>query len=189
MECTEVRAGMRDWALGAPMPARARLHVDSCAVCDLAWRQEHELTDALAGLRAQAREAAPSSAVKAAVLSALPGPVVAQRPRHWRPLLVLAAALLLSIAAGWYLHQGKPSKQQARQAAAAAVYTDFFPLSTVTLDQQESAQLVRIKLPRREMRRFGLPVSEEWERSLIEADVLIGQDGVARAVRFVSGSH
>jgi|GEM_PF-610155 len=49
----------------------------------------------------------------------------------------------------------------------------------------EDLRLIRIRLPRREMRRFGVPVSAEWESWPVQADVVLGDDGSARAVRFV----
>ena len=184
MECIETSELLREWAGGSAMPEEARAHLSRCEDCSNLWRQERELTAALAGLRAQTREASASLAVKAAVVEAFPSKPRANRPA-WRPLLALAAALIMAIAGGWFFTRPKPAVHQASQP----VYTDFFPLSTVALDRHEPAQLVRIRLPRREMRKFGLPVSEEFERTSIEADVLIGQDGIARAVRFVSLSQ
>jgi hypothetical protein len=35
------------------------------------------------------------------------------------------------------------------------------------------------------MRSFGLPVSEERALDRVQADVLMGEDGIARAIRFV----
>ncbi len=185
MECTEARSEFRDWTRGAAMPEHARSHLELCPDCAAAWRQERELTVALAGLRAQSAHSAASPGTRVAVLAAFPVAPAGTR-RNWRPLLALAAALIVAVAAGWYVSR---PKVPARQTASRAVYTDFFPLSTMPFDRHEPAQVVRIRLPRREMRRFGLPVSEEFERLSIEADVLIGQDGIARAVRFVSQSH
>ena len=46
-------------------------------------------------------------------------------------------------------------------------------------------QVVRVRLPRSAMRSVGLPVNEDRWMEQVPADVLLGQDGVARAVRFV----
>jgi hypothetical protein len=35
------------------------------------------------------------------------------------------------------------------------------------------------------MRSFGLPVNEDRIVNAVKADVLIGEDGIARAIRFV----
>ena len=167
MECTEARTGFHDCP---------------CEACAILSRQDRELTAALASLRSQPLSASP--AVRAAVLSAAPNRAATVRERT-RLFMALAAMLVVSVMAGWYLTRPKPVVHQSGQP----LYTDFFPLSAVALDRHEPAHMVRIRLPRREMRRFGLPVSEEFERASIEADVLIGQDGIARAVRFVSRSQ
>jgi hypothetical protein len=49
----------------------------------------------------------------------------------------------------------------------------------------EDATVVRVQLPRSAMRMVGLPVNEERAGERIRADVVLGQDGIARAVRFV----
>jgi hypothetical protein len=49
----------------------------------------------------------------------------------------------------------------------------------------ESVRIVRVELPVSSLRLMGFAVSEEPAGSSIQADVLLGQDGLARAVRFV----
>ena len=83
----------------------------------------------------------------------------------------------------------KVSTAPARQAAARAqkeVATEFLPLTYGdNLIPLEGGQVVRIRLPRSALTSFGLPVNEERAGEHIKADVLLGQDGVARAIRFV----
>jgi heme exporter protein D len=50
---------------------------------------------------------------------------------------------------------------------------------------EDRGQLVRVRLPRESMRSFGLPVNEDRLDPVVKADVLIGEDGIARAIRFV----
>lgn len=66
--------------------------------------------------------------------------------------------------------------------------TQFLPLSYISpVNLQDGGQLVRVELPRSAMARFGLPVNMERERygERVKADVLVGADGLARAIRFV----
>jgi hypothetical protein len=64
--------------------------------------------------------------------------------------------------------------------------TDFFAFPYAPpIDVAEEAQIVRVRLPRSAMRSVGLPVNEDRWFESVPADVLLGQDGVARAVRFV----
>jgi len=50
---------------------------------------------------------------------------------------------------------------------------------------EDRGQLVRVRLPRESMRSFGLPVNQDRMVQSVTADVLIGEDGIARAIRFV----
>ena len=69
--------------------------------------------------------------------------------------------------------------------AEEEIATDFLPLTYGSnLSQLDDGQVVRVELPRSALHSFGLPVSaERGER--VKADVLLGHDGVARAIRFV----
>ncbi len=49
----------------------------------------------------------------------------------------------------------------------------------------ESGQLIRVRMPRSALARFGLPVNLEQADVPVKADVLVGDDGLARAIRFV----
>jgi len=69
-------------------------------------------------------------------------------------------------------------------AAQREVMTDFIPI-VYDPEPIERGQIVRIRLPRAALATFGIPVNEEHAEEAIRADVLLGEDGLARAVRFV----
>ncbi len=70
------------------------------------------------------------------------------------------------------------------------IATDFIPLTPdAGLAAVESGQLVRVLLPRSAMAACGLPVNQERADQPVAAQVLIGQDGVARAIRFLSQTN
>ena len=83
------------------------------------------------------------------------------------------------------------SGRQARPLLAAdtraeEVATDFIPLVQAgPYTQSEEGHLVRVELPRSALASFGLPVNAEAADGRVKADVLMGQDGIARAIRFV----
>jgi len=64
--------------------------------------------------------------------------------------------------------------------------TDFFPLSYGG-DQRtmESGKVIRVQMPRSALITFGLPVNVERADVPVKADLLVGEDGLARAIRFV----
>ena len=69
---------------------------------------------------------------------------------------------------------------------ASEVVSPFMPLGdTNPANIQEGAQVVRVELPRYAMARFGLPVNMERYDERVKADVWLGADGLARAIRFV----
>jgi hypothetical protein len=66
------------------------------------------------------------------------------------------------------------------------ITTDFLPISYGSnLSQLDDGQVVRVELPRSALQSFGLPVNAERAGERVKADVLLGHDGVARAIRFV----
>jgi hypothetical protein len=73
-----------------------------------------------------------------------------------------------------------------KDAATPEIATDFIALtSAAELSSMESGQLVRVMLPRSSLASFGLPFNQELREKPVAAQVLIGQDGVARAIRFL----
>ena len=68
------------------------------------------------------------------------------------------------------------------------VTTDFLPLPHGGVPLSDG-QLLRVEVPRTALSAFGLATeSPELARGLVLADVIVGEDGVARAVRFVRGA-
>lgn len=63
------------------------------------------------------------------------------------------------------------------------VATDFILLTDGEVGSD--AQMVRLELPRSAMANFGLPVNMDRADQRVKADVLLGADGLARAIRFV----
>jgi hypothetical protein len=66
------------------------------------------------------------------------------------------------------------------------VTTEFIPLMQgAAYSQAEATHLVRVELPRSALSSFGIPVNAERAGGRVKADVLLGEDGTARAIRFV----
>jgi hypothetical protein len=73
-----------------------------------------------------------------------------------------------------------------KPAADAEIATDFIPLmNRETLAQMDGGQVMRVELPRSALMSFGLPMDMERATERIKADVVVGNDGLARAIRFV----
>jgi hypothetical protein len=88
----------------------------------------------------------------------------------------------------------KPRRRPVRKAVTTEVAnhvtreiaTDFIPvgyLNTATL--QDGGQIIRVELPRSRLASFGLPVNMDRYNEKVKADILLGVDGLAHAIRFV----
>jgi hypothetical protein len=80
----------------------------------------------------------------------------------------------------------RPDARLATQTSVQEVATEFIPLMQGgRYVQAEGGHLVRVELPRSALASFGLPVGAEQSGGRVKADVLLGEDGIARAIRFV----
>jgi len=84
-----------------------------------------------------------------------------------------------------------PSRVSERSETAVAnhareIMTDFIPLSYSNgMNLQDGGQIVRVELPRSALVTFGLPVNMDRLNEKVKADVWLGVDGMAHAIRFV----
>lgn len=65
------------------------------------------------------------------------------------------------------------------------VVTQFFPLMD-TPPPFERGEVLRVSLPASAVQRAGFPIEGSGSDDSVEADVLVGEEGLARAIRFVS---
>src|SRR5579884_1705953 len=134
------------------------------------------------------------------------------RQKFVRRTAGIAAALIaaLSVVGVWRLHRPEPARVEVEMPAAAPaqtvaaappparttirrparrqpreIATRFYPLMP-SAPPLERAMLVRVTVPAVTMRAVGLPVGDDHLTDPVEADVLVGQDDLARAIRFVS---
>ena len=63
---------------------------------------------------------------------------------------------------------------------------EFYALPDAdSLPPVETATVVRVQLPMSSLRLIGFPINEDRAGEAVQADVLLGQDGLARGVRLV----
>lgn len=83
----------------------------------------------------------------------------------------------------------KPQNSRAGNVATnhvREVATEFIPLSySSDVSLQDGGQIVRVELPRSALVKFGLPVNVDRLNEKVKADVWLGVDGLAHAIRFV----
>ena len=110
--------------------------------------------------------------------------LAAEQRRGRSIVLALAAGLLLTILPLVWWVAGSPSRPIT--TIAQEITTPFFPLFYGSVPAS-GAHIVRMQVPRASLARFGLMSADAIDAAagMVLADVLIGDDGLARAVRFV----
>lgn len=82
----------------------------------------------------------------------------------------------------------RPTRRQPvlPDASEAEIATHFLPLSdSDDFNSLESGQVVRLELPGSALDEIGLPIDDLTSGKTVTADVLIGPDGLAHAIRFI----
>jgi hypothetical protein len=181
-------------------PAAGR-HLSECAACATRMSHQRELA---AGLRAVSagyqRVGAPprvETQLRTAFRSQM-GMEMGWRLRsHWAPALTWAAAFAAVIALAVFLvrdRQPVPSRpvrgvELAMMTNAEDPQSDYEGFITLPnagkLEENEEVNLVRVEVPRSAMIALGLEVNPERAAEMVAADVMLGADGLARAVRFL----
>jgi hypothetical protein len=73
------------------------------------------------------------------------------------------------------------------QTPAVEVAMNFYRLPDADiLPPLDSAVIVRVRLPISSLRLMGVAVNEDRASESVQADLLLGQDGLARGVRFIN---
>ena len=153
--------------------------------------RDASLTAALRALAEDEAGAGASSAVEARLLAEVRAIAWARRRRTYLAVMALAAALFLAVGVGmWRTTAHRPLADSAAARAVVPVgevATAFFPLRYSNVPMT-GGQIVRMEVPERALASFGLASGGVFDGSAsrtVVADVLVGEDGLARAVRFV----
>jgi hypothetical protein len=198
-----------------PLEADAleREHLHQCPACAAEFARHCRLAEELALAAGDLRRVQAPDRVEARLVHAFRWQSRAgTNDRHgWlAPAIWWAAAAALVLCAGLFISGARqpvpqrharpvtlPAVELAEWAAApaesdadgnpAADASGFIPVPNADRfrSADEEVNLVRVEVPRSAMIAFGISVSAEDASESVEADVLLGPDGLARAVRFV----
>ncbi|MBK5295277.1 MAG: DotU family type IV/VI secretion system protein [Acidobacteriia bacterium] len=128
--------------------------------------------------------ASAAAVVVVAVVLKAPEPAVNQPAAQ---VVKTATPTPVAPALGIVVAEPEPKKVAAGapRNSRSEIVTDFFPLRNGPVFEDDVSQLVRVRLPRTTLTRYGLPGGQDGPESTVRADVLLGRDGMARAIRFV----
>ena len=148
---------------------------------------ERELLDGLQALSSAGPVQAPAY-VEDRLLTEFRRQSRLRRARAWMSAasvgaVAAAIAVLLWIVPLAPRHSASPSDTPAMADDATA---GFYPLPDAeALPPVESAMVVRVQMPMASLELIGFPINQDRASDRIEAEVLLGQDGLARGVRLV----
>jgi len=204
MNCTEfenvVVAIVRDEVIDSAAQREGLAHADHCARCAHRLASERMLSETVAAAIADdAAKQAPPHVSKMLLEGFRERKIAGQRRRHswirWgvsgavAAMLLIGSALMLRKAAETPEVRGTVAAPVDDEATGLAdtgdeVTTDFIPLNYDPAPAGTTS-VVRVQLPRTALIAFGLPVNEDSAEDVIQADLLLDEDGLTRAVRFV----
>jgi hypothetical protein len=142
------------------------------------------LVSGLAAIRWQ--QAQPASRVTGAVLVADAGSAFAISPAAVSGATTIKKSVSQAAVSRPGSNTKRPAKPAPDNGANTEIATDFLPMGYgSTTNLQDGGQMVRVELPRLAMASFGLPVNMDRANEKVKADVLLGVDGLAHAIRFV----
>jgi len=183
--------------------AAGERHLVECPACAARMSRQSELSAGLRTMAAADHRVGASPRVEARLRKAFRNQtgVASARPMQpvWAPVLTWAAALAAMITLAVFLVRDRqpvtprPTGSHTVAMAMAAPAEDsqgdddgFITLPNAgKLAENEEVDMVRVEVPRSAMIALGLEVSPERAGELVAADVKLGPDGLARAVRFL----
>ncbi len=141
--------------------------------------------------RADAEQMSTSARVQTVLVAEVRSRAAARRRGYVLTLATAAGLALIVSASIWWMRAPVPLSPVST-AASREVVTGFLPLPYSGIPTT-TTYIVRLEVPRASLASFGLGSFEAVDLSApatVLADVLVGDDGLARAVRFVrSASH
>ncbi len=190
------------WENGAIAPE----HLRECPACAAAYERERRLATGLKPLRPLwRREEAPDRIERWLVAEFRRSFRQASPPRKtgWIPALAWSVGVAATVVLAMAVVQGRQPRQlrpaapravemaaanAADPADAALSYGEgFIPLPNAEqIDPEEEVDMVRVAVPRSAIVAMGIPVNEDAAPEQVEADVVLGADGMARAVRVLN---
>jgi anti-sigma factor RsiW len=174
-------------------------HLSECPACAARMSRHRELEAGFRAVAAGFRRVEAPPRVEARLRAAFrrqTGGENRATTRRWIPVVTWAAAFAAMFALAAFLVRDRqpeavrPPVQRAVELAMLQPQADsdgFIPLpnSVGLAADEDDVNLVRVEVPRSAMIALGLDVSADRAEELVEADVMLGSNGIARAVRFL----
>jgi len=126
--------------------------------------------------------------VDAAVMAAWDAAWDAGRPRKprtvsrpWAPWAVAFAAVVMTAVLVIWITSDTAVPSRTTDAPAPLIQQEL--VLVPELDRAGPLMLMRVRMTRREFSRLGVPISNPDGSGLVDVEVLVGEDGIARSIR------
>ena len=178
-------------------------HLRECPACAARMSRHRELEAGFRAVAAGLRRVEAPPRVEARLRTAFrrqTGSEHRASSRRWIPAVTWVAAFAAMIVLAAFLVRDQKPEEAVRPPVQRTIelamlqpqadptdYDAFIPLPNsagMTADEDD-VNLVRVEVPRSAMIALGLEVSADRAEELVEADVMLGSNGIARAVRFL----
>jgi hypothetical protein len=159
----------------------ALLHVRECPECGLLLDQQQQLSELL---RLSAVEhqrditEVPQDLLRAFRASQIPK---TSQSISW----LRAAIFVMLMLGGWMWYRSHNFDLPKSISASQKDDGEFIPLQYAE-NPSNSFQVVRVQLGSSELQQLGFPGVPEWENRSVKADIVVGEDGLPHAIRFVT---
>ena len=164
----------------------ALMHAKECSQCSAELEEQRELSEKLKMLN---RVPNPQHAenIPAVLLNAFRNSQSSNKRNLNFLLWTRAAVLILAVLGGWMWYRSIDSRSQVTTKDVQSVeYDGEFIQLQYDNHPVNSWQVVRIELESSALQELGFPRVPEWEDRPIQADIVVGDDGLPQAIRFVS---
>jgi hypothetical protein len=189
MNCQESRAGLIEFARsgepGSPRDSTLAGHLESCAECSRFVDGQLALHSALASLAAQTASMPAPENLEARLLAEFDAAAHTDACQVRGSFFAMAAALAVCLIGALLIHRSTPVPQsEARDGDRP-----FLQIPYVTpRAPYERAEVMRMTVPLTALIAAGFEVHTAEVGATVSADVLVGQDGRALAIRLVPSS-
>ncbi len=195
MNCRQFLKSMADPAATGPLSGERLTHGSECPACANRWKMAEDLR----ALAAQERKREAPSRVEAFLMAEFRRrPVPLSKPvATWRmPALWAAAAGLVLMASALWQIPGRNSRFVTAVTGPAVQTADvddaedangFIPLPNAeALEPNGDVNVVSVEVPRSAVVAAGILLADDRASEMVKADVMLGSDGLARAIRLAN---
>lgn len=182
MSCQLWKPVLFDFARGitSAQTDEALSHARECTECTLILDQQQQLTELLRSVAEPNHEIniVPENLMSAFRANQIPK---SSRSISW----IRAAILVIAMLGGWMWYRTHHFETPKTISSSHHDDGEFIPLQYAE-NPSNSFQVVRVQLGSSDLQQLGFPAAPEWENRPVKADIVVGEDGLPHAIRFVT---